>query len=116
MLACAASIAGELTGPETRMGNPKCSNDVSPCHRAIAGKHFLNGSTKPLKYDASLSALVGRRILLGSSMDIQLIMLLGGDSSLDLEKVVFKALGPHEFRACGIPRPHGIARTHFTES
>ena len=58
--------------------------DVSPCHRAIAGKHFQNGSTKPLIYDVSFSALVGRRML-GGSIDIQLITLLGGDASLDLE-------------------------------
>ena len=42
--------------------------DVSPCHRAIAGKHFQNGSTKPLIYDVSFSALVGRRML-GNSID-----------------------------------------------
>ena len=64
--------------------------DASPCHRAIAGKHFQNGSTKPL--DVSFSALVGHRML-GDSVDIQLITLLGGDSSLDLEKVAFKAFG-----------------------
>ena len=31
--------------------------------------------------------------MLGDSIDIQLITLLGGDSSLDLEKVGFKAFG-----------------------
>ena len=31
--------------------------------------------------------------MLGDSIDIQLITLLGGDSSLDLEKVAFKAFG-----------------------
>ena len=77
MLVCAVSAAGELTGPKTRRGNPKYSNfvlsrraqeDVSPCHRALAGKDFQNASTKPLICDASLSALVGR-IMLGNSID-----------------------------------------------
>ena len=110
----AASVAGEITGSKTRRGNPKCSNfvllhrlaqeDVSPCHRAIAVKHFQNGSTKPLIYEASLSVLVGR-IILGNSID-------------DLEKSLFQGIlgASRVSRLRDSTSTCGSARPHFTES